>query len=319
MVQLSIVIPIYNVEKYIGACFESIYGEKIADNLFEVIAVNDGTPDRSMEIVHRYALKHHNLRIINKLNGGVSSARNMGIAAARGRYVTFVDPDDYIESDALRKISAFLPESMDDMVILKWRYPETGEVTIWPKQVVLGRKYVGEDLYDIFFKGSSWGCLYSRRFLNDNFLIFPDGIVIAEDSIFFSLCMLYAHSVVFKDIIMYNYLMHQGSASNSCSEKHIDGYVSGLNYLVIYSNEHVLNKRQMAIISHTKYRLIVGLINMALKLGYPFKRLKQEVVPYLPILNVRQIRNRGKIWIYLLNVSYTVFWLKMKYGLCCRR
>ena len=104
MVQLSIIIPIYNVEKYINECLKSIYDQKVCDDDFEIIAVNDGTPDKSMMIVEKYALEHDNLRIINKVNEGVASARNVGIAKAIGNYIAFVDADDYIEKDSLENI-----------------------------------------------------------------------------------------------------------------------------------------------------------------------------------------------------------------------
>ena len=93
---LSIIVPIYNVEQYIVSCFESLFRQSLDTALYEVIAVTDGTPDNSMILVEQYAEKYSNIRIVNKENGGVSSARNEGIKQAVGDFILFVDPDDTI-------------------------------------------------------------------------------------------------------------------------------------------------------------------------------------------------------------------------------
>ncbi|QGS69684.1 glycosyltransferase [Oceanobacillus sp. 143] len=91
---ISIIVPIYNVEKYLEACLNSILAQSYFD--FELILVNDGSLDRSGEICDLYAEKDNRIRVIHKMNGGVSSARNKGINTANGKYIGFVDPDDTI-------------------------------------------------------------------------------------------------------------------------------------------------------------------------------------------------------------------------------
>lgn len=310
MVQLSIIIPIYNMEKYINECLKSIYDQKVCDDDFEIIAVNDGTPDQSMMIVEKYALEHDNLRIINKVNEGVSSARNVGIVKAIGNYITFVDPDDYIEKHSLKDVLELLPNCMDDIIILKWRYPDLGTVTIYNKGIIINKEYIGIDAYSAFLKGSSCGTLYKRKFICKYYLRYPEGIKIAEDSIFIALCMMYARSVVFKDIIMYNYLIHNESASHSYSKSFIMAYLLGLNYLCKYDADHVLTKKQKMVLNHVKYRLIMAATNASFVIKYPFEELHENIKPYLPIRNM--MKGKCKIWIWLLNSSYLCFYLKMK-------
>lgn len=98
---VSIIIPIYNVEQYIEQCFTSIYAQDISEDIFEVIAVNDGTPDNSMSIVKTIASQHKNLVIINQENQGLSVARNTGLDHAKGEYIWFVDSDDWLTKDSL--------------------------------------------------------------------------------------------------------------------------------------------------------------------------------------------------------------------------
>lgn len=93
-IKVSIIIPIYNVEEYLEECLVSALKQTLKE--IEIICVNDGTPDRSMDIVNRYAKEDERIVIVEKENGGLSSARNAGLAVAKGEYVYFLDSDDYI-------------------------------------------------------------------------------------------------------------------------------------------------------------------------------------------------------------------------------
>lgn len=101
MMKLSIVIPVYNVEPFIRGTLDSIYKQGVDESLFEVIAVNDGTPDNSMAIVEMFADAHTNLAIINQKNQGLSAARNSGIKVAKGDYIWVVDSDDSITENSI--------------------------------------------------------------------------------------------------------------------------------------------------------------------------------------------------------------------------
>src|SRR4051794_17458760 len=95
--KISIIVPIYNVEEYLRRCLDSLLTQSLTD--IEVIAINDGSPDSSLQILNHYALKDNRLKIIDQSNGGVSSARNAGIEAANGEYIGFVDPDDWVDKE----------------------------------------------------------------------------------------------------------------------------------------------------------------------------------------------------------------------------
>ena len=94
-IKVSVIIPVYNVEKYIRQCLESVTNQTLKD--IEIIVVNDGTKDNSMKIVEEY-LSDERMKIINKENGGLSSARNAGIKATQGKYICFIDSDDFIDN-----------------------------------------------------------------------------------------------------------------------------------------------------------------------------------------------------------------------------
>lgn len=110
---LSIIIPIYKVENYIRGTLESIYNQECAEDIFEVICINDGTPDGSMQIVGEFALKHANLHIINQENQGLSCARNAGLRIAKGDYIWFVDSDDQVADGSIKHLEKTISNEPD--------------------------------------------------------------------------------------------------------------------------------------------------------------------------------------------------------------
>ena len=117
MILLSIIVPVFNVEKYIRLCIETIYRQKLDEECFEVIIVNDGTMDKSMEVIEDIIVEHKNIVVINQENQSLSVARNNGIAAAKGEYILMIDPDDLlIENSLSRLLDLALEEEVDLLV-----------------------------------------------------------------------------------------------------------------------------------------------------------------------------------------------------------
>lgn len=111
---ISIIIPVYKCEKYIGACIESVLAQTYPQ--FELILVDDGSPDSASEICDQYAQKDDRIQVIHKENGGVSSARNAGLAVAKGEYVSFIDSDDYIDEAFLQTLLNYAKKTQADLV-----------------------------------------------------------------------------------------------------------------------------------------------------------------------------------------------------------
>ena len=107
--KLSIIVPLYNVEKYIEKCILSLVNQDFRD--YEIIVVNDGSPDESANIVNELKIKYPNVLLFHKENGGLSSARNFGLEKAKGEYVWFVDSDDWIEPDIISLLYKHVKES----------------------------------------------------------------------------------------------------------------------------------------------------------------------------------------------------------------
>ena len=115
-IKVSVIVPVYNVEKFIGKCLDSLVNQTLKD--IEIIVVNDGTKDNSQEIIDKYVKKYPDkVKSFIKENGGLSSARNFGIEKAKGEYISFVDSDDWLNDDALEKMYNKAKKDKSDIVI----------------------------------------------------------------------------------------------------------------------------------------------------------------------------------------------------------
>jgi glycosyltransferase involved in cell wall biosynthesis len=128
MIRLSIILPIYNVEKYIGECLESIYNQDIPEIEYEVICVNDCSPDNSREIVLQFQQKHKNLILIeHEINLRQGGARDTGLRTARGEYIWFIDPDDYVKENCIKKLLDTMDKNKLDILFFNF-------LEIWEKE-----------------------------------------------------------------------------------------------------------------------------------------------------------------------------------------
>ena len=183
MTKLSIIIPVYNVEKYIQVCLESIYRQGLDEDDYEVIIVNDGTPDRSMEVIQDIIAAHANITVINQENLSLSVARNNGIAAAKGEYILMPDSDDLLIENSLKPLLDKALETKADLVVADFlemgdkeiaqsgNLRNSGEATFVEKT---GTQLFLEDLNPR--QCYVWRTLYRRAFITGEKLTFVPGI-----------------------------------------------------------------------------------------------------------------------------------------------
>ena len=221
-IDLSIIIPVYNVEKYIARCLDSIFNQKIDESCFEVIVVNDGTPDNSMQIVDSYVAKHRNLIVINQENQGLSVARNVGLAKAVGDYVWFVDSDDWLTDKSLSIVLSYVNKGFnlyssqliriwEDGKILKRSFPEN-------VSCVSRIQYIKK-----FPAGAIQRFIIKRSLLADNGLLFYKGIY-HEDAEFAPRLVFYAQTICLIREHIYYYAQRENSIMTSWKMKNTQDY-----------------------------------------------------------------------------------------------
>ena len=188
MISLSIIVPVYNVERYIRACMESIFRQGLDEECFEVIIINDGTKDKSMEVISDIISEHNNITVIYQENQGLSVVRNNGIALAKGEYILMPDSDDLLIDNSLPKLLESALSTKVDLVVadfLKMRDEEIDEMNDnFPQQKEFTfKEKTGEQLFleDLNpYQCYVWRTLFRREFLIENNIKFVPGIYIQD-------------------------------------------------------------------------------------------------------------------------------------------
>lgn len=242
MPKVSVVIPIYNVEKFLKRSLDSVCGQTLED--IEIICINDCSTDNSLEILQEYAKNDNRIKIINfEKNLGVSVARNAGIKCANGEYLGFVDSDDYIDLNFYEQLYKKAKE--DNFDIVKGnvsRYRLDGKILKSTELTNLINKN------KFYFLCDWWSAIYKTTLVIDNKIIFPEECPKAQDIVFLNRCILKCKKLAAENTVFYHYMRRENSL-DSC--KLPNKYA----YSAIKAGEIILNELNDA--------YLAGLINDA--------------------------------------------------------
>ncbi|MCR5680733.1 MAG: glycosyltransferase [Prevotella sp.] len=244
--QLSIIVPVYNVEKFIRSCVESILKQGLDETCFEVIIVNDGTKDRSMEAIVDIIETHYNLHVITQENQGLSVARNTGLAQATGEYVMFVDSDDMLVPNSVQYLLDKALASKADLVVADFVRMTHEQIVLLPAQPVdqhdgNSQEMTGEELLmrkTVPGFNCVWKTLYRREFLNDNAIRFVPHIYF-EDVPFTYQCYAKARKGLVVDWLLYIYQVGHASIITSSFNKK-----KGMDYSFCVAHTWKLSKEE---------------------------------------------------------------------------
>ena len=220
MCKLSIIVPVYNVEPYIRRCVDSILSQTYQD--FEAILVDDGSPDNCGLIIDEYAQKDSRIVPIHQLNGGVSAARNAGLKAAKGTYVGFVDPDDWIEPDMYSVLIETIELYNCDIVSCSWIDDVDGcKDNVYQSklssQMMTGVEYM-KHLFDI--PPTIYGSVWSKLFIKANIKAgFVQEYSICEDNLFVTEYCANCKKAVHIDRPLYHLYLREDSATRKNTGK----------------------------------------------------------------------------------------------------
>lgn len=228
MPQFSIILPIYNVEKYLPACIDSVLNQTFKD--YEIILVDDGSKDSSGSICDEYASKHDSIKTIHKSNGGLSDARNAGLKEAVGEYIFFIDSDDYlIDKNVLSRIISKIELSTPDVIAFKSikLFESTGktsnntaDLSVSARAVQPYQKYlelIDKDTYS----NSAWSKVVRRSLLVDNNVEFETGLL-GEDNDWYYKVVSNIQSLELINEPLYVYRQREGSITNTYTNKNLD-------------------------------------------------------------------------------------------------
>lgn len=241
MFKISVVVPVYNVEKYLRQCIDSLISQTYEN--YEIILVDDGSKDSSGAICDEYADKYDFIKVIHKENAGLGFARNSGMEIASGEYVTFIDSDDYADEDLIQNLADGLINNNADTCIGGFqKIDDSGKILFnesYKSETFEGKDVKGNFLLRLLgsyprkhdsFRMSVWNAIYSMDIIRKNNLKFPsERVLISEDIVFDLLYYRYSKKVAVTDSMSYKYRENP----NSLTLSYKPGKIDKVNYFYV--------------------------------------------------------------------------------------
>lgn len=230
MPKISVIVPVYNSEKYLHRCIDSILAQTFTD--FEVLLIDDGSTDSSGEICDEYAHKDSRVRVFHKENGGVSSARNLGLDNAKGEWISFVDSDDWLVEDCYSIILQYANISCIDLITTDLNIVTNNEIKVQKMHKWTDNKHQSF----IQYLSRTWLCpgwilVRARLFMKEG-MRFPEKISVFEDFHLFVRLIYYAKKIINIATPLYYYRCdNDNSATRTINEKHLMD-----NFQIVYSD-----------------------------------------------------------------------------------
>lgn len=257
----SIIVPIYNVEKYLKECINSVLQQEFKD--YELILVDDGSTDNCPQICDEFALKEDRIRVIHKKNGGLSDARNAGLEVCNGKYTLFLDSDDFLTENCLNKAyDLLIIRNMPDILLSTFnslfddqgqeelnRFKLSEEFGVVANHKILLNTLLKENNE---IPWSAWRNIYKTALININYMKFEKGLVGAEDCSFFMEYMKYVKSYLVMEYPIVNYrVSREGSITNTIKYNTIIGQLNVFSkYFKEYKQSNISNNHKDIIYEH---------------------------------------------------------------------
>jgi glycosyltransferase involved in cell wall biosynthesis len=248
--RLSVIVPVYNAKEYLHRCIDSILGQTYSN--FELMLIDDGSTDGSLKICEEYATRDSRVKVFHEKNSGPSSARNIGLRNVSGKYLAFVDADDWLEPDMYSVLIRELEDSNADMVVSNWYKNEEGsnasnKVNIGVAQVLSAsqlRVAISEDNCK-FGGGYPWNRVIDIEKIKnrcDKTIWFRENLTYYEDKIWVIEISKYMKNVRISDYAGYHYVIHDDSISHTLATKQCENIILAWNVICDLLAEDISNK-----------------------------------------------------------------------------
>jgi len=317
--KISIIIPAYNSETVISRCLSSVFNQDLLESDYEVIVVDDGSTDDTYNIIRTMTRGRTNVKILSQTNQKQGAARNNALKHAQGEYIWFVDSDDYIENNSLKKLSALAEkESLDLLCFNRSQILNIKQYSREPRKksiIIYNTLYTGLDI--IKFKSIYCGpcfCLYKKSFMDSNDLRFIEGISY-EDNEFMLKAYFYAKRVYYiRDSLYYHDITKPSTTRTKFSQPIFDILISVNTMIKFVENIH--NKKTKRLCAH----YIIIIFNIAID------RLTQHKAYIIKLFFNKFLKNKAYLIKYMLesgNIKYKIegilLWLSPKYWVYTKR
>lgn len=327
---ISVIIPIYNAEKYLDRCISSILDQTAINQ--EVLLIDDGSTDRSPEICDVWVKQDARVLVKHISNGGVSNARNIGLRMAKGKYVFFCDADDYVESGALRKLQDLANCYTCDMVVSGYYFDINNKsqktnnlipTKIKPK-LYETKEEIKEDmvyLWDQHMMYNIWNKLFCLEIIRDHKIQFPTNKIFNEDRDFIRKYLLYTNTLYITDLCTYHYIKENGdSATEKYRQDLFEIRVEEYERLNQFFKNNGVNRAQyMEYLSRQHLERVMGCVeNLFHNPKVIPKEIKQKIKEYIQhpytvdsLVHAKPKSKKVKIMIlpYCFNNVFLIYWM----------
>jgi glycosyltransferase involved in cell wall biosynthesis len=307
--KVSVIIPVYNAEPYLKRCLDSLVNQTLKE--IEIICIDDGSTDKSLDILNEYAAKDGRFIILKRQNGGAGAARNAGLKTARGEYIGFVDSDDYIDLNFFEKLYACAAQTNADIA--------KGEVRIVDfdgKERISGPSFEKIKENGAYFNWTFWSAIYKSKFLRDNKIDFPENIITGQDNVFLVKAVVWANKIELVEDVYYIYVKRENSldsyylsdekvASKIARTDQIFDFINAVNPDVkIYNTifclyvDYLLHNvffRNKSV--KTRFLIIQSAIDMYKKCKYPQKCVLSNPIDYKYL----SMKDEARLFLHLLH------------------
>ena len=314
---ISIIVPIYNVGKYLPKCIESILNQTFKN--FELILVNDGSTDNSGVVCDDYAKKDTRIKIIHESNGGVSSARNAGLYVAKGEYIGFVDPDDYIDKNMYEKLYRLCIDNNSDIAICRFNREINGKIQNKESTEEIIELNNMEAMNELFkgnlYRFSLCNKLFSKKCFND--VLFPEERIHEDLSTTYKL---FANSkkAVYINYCGYIYVRRENSILTSTyNEKRLQAFIAW-DEIIEFIDKNYYEIIEQVIATFTYWCVdnilyILNQVNNSKKKNNYLNIIQKYTTKYYIYIKRNNILSRSyKLRIRIFNINYKLFILGRK-------
>ena len=256
MIKVSIIVPAYNVENYIEKCLESLVNQTLQD--IEIIIVNDGSTDGTKQKIEKFILAYpEKIKYLEKTNGGLSDARNYGIPSATGKYIGFVDSDDYVELEMFEKMYEKAEREQADMVECDfiWEYSNK-------KKIDTGKVYHNKKEAFIYARVVAWNKIIKKEIIEKTNIKFPKGLRY-EDTEFFYKLLPSLNKIGFVKTPMVHYVQRNNSIANTQNERVKEIFQIWNNIIAFYKENKLFEEYKNEIeYTYTRFLLCSSLLRI---------------------------------------------------------
>lgn len=321
--KVSIIVPVYNVEKYIDQCIESIFNQTYTN--IEVIIVDDGSTDKSSYIIKKYAKKYNNIIYLTQENKGVSDARNLGLKYSTGKYIVFIDPDDYLNKNTIQLMYNKINEGYD---IVIGGYTKVYDDNVHGNDIEIINKvdknklYTGCRVAELMLRGKIsgylWDKMFKRELLLDEKFNFESGRYIEDWYPVFK--QIYrSKNIGFIDTSIYNYRQRKGSTVYKKNEKLLIDYMHATSNIIEYAKYNKMDEKSIDIFIASTF---CGIVNMYTNLNIDqnfkiYNKFKKSIynnynIKIINIIKMSGLKNTTKVAIILWKLKLLHFIIKFR-------